>query len=306
MAESNLIIPNHEFGILTKKQQREIEIMSKIGNTPLSQLHMALISRTLMLCPLPFERTEEFMVTRETRIPGGSIETTISRMDRNIFLPFGYDAYLLDIITNEARRRKTPIVETRNMIDIMHLMGLENNGGSDYLRFMHSIERIGAFGIRVKRKGYGAINANIVNTDMSEFWLNNLDYNPKKLKGKKVPFVLRLSSEFFNDLMNHYYPIPLEILDVFSDNPTAYSMAKWLWWRADISKNQTLIEWDELAYERGSEDLQTRRFKSKVEKVITRMRPAKHDIDKIFNISMKGLLVTPLSSYGKGENAPIY
>lgn len=283
-----------DWPLLTPYQQGLFETMAEVGATDTDDQKNALISKALMLCPLPFSKTIERQVVKETRVPGGSIVTIATAMDDKILLPFGKDAYVLDALSSEARRRKDPVITTENLADLMRLLKLDEVGGADYRLFLARIQRIGAFALRIKRRGVLAVNARIVDVDGSEFWSKRDAAREKQGERKLIPGVVRLSPEYFADLMNQYASIPLAVLDAVSCNPTAYSVAKWLWWRADKAESETLVPWDELAKERGTRDSNIQRFKAKVRSTIALIAPARPEVARLFKPTPNGLRVTPL------------
>lgn len=288
--------PDHgqDWPLLTPYQRGLFDTMAEVGSTDPTDHKLALISQALMLCPLPFRRTTERQVVSETQIPGGSITTVITAMDDKILLPYGQDAFVLDALSSEARRRKDPVITTENLADLMRLLKIEDAGGEDYKRFLARIQRIGAMVLRIKRRGVLAVNARIVDVDGSEFWSKKDAKREKRGERKVIPGVVRLSPEYFADLMGRYATIPLDMLDALSANPTAYSLAKWLWWRADVAESETLVDWDELAKERGSKDSNVQRFKAKVRTTIGLIGLAKPEVARLFRVTPKGLRVTPM------------
>lgn len=282
-----------DWPLLTLRQQSLFETMAEVGATPHDDRQMALISKALMLCPLPFRKTDERQVVQETKVPGGSITTVITALDDKIHLPYGNDAFVLDALSSEARRRKDPVITTENLADLMRLLKLDDMGGENYKRFLARIQRIGAFAMRIKRRGVLAVNARIVDVDGSEFWSKQDAKREKSGERRVIPGVVRLSHEYFEDLMHQYSAIPLEILDAVSNNPTTYSLAKWLWWRADVAGTETVIDWEELARERGSKDSNIQRFRAKVRGTLALMGPARPEVAQIFKDTSQGLRVTP-------------
>ena len=293
-----------DWPLLTAHERSLFETMAEVGTTQPDERKMALISKALMLCPLPFRKTQERQIVSETRVPGGSITTVITALDDKILLPYGLDSFVLDALSSEARRRKSPIITTDNLADLMRMLKLEEVGGEDYKRFLARIQRIGAFALRIKRKGVLAVNARIVDVDGSEFWTKNDVRREKRGERKVIPGVVKLADEYFQDLMNQYATIPLEILDSLSANPTAYSLGKWLWYRSEVSETETLIPWDDLLRERGSKDSNVQRFKAKVRGTLKLMGPSRPEIKCLFKAESKGLRVTPIDALS-GVEKPV-
>lgn len=283
-----------DWPLLTTHQQRLFDTMAQIGAKDPGFQNQALISKALMLCPLPFRKTPERQIVSETRMPGGSITTVLTAMDDKLCIPYGRDAFVLDALSSEARRRKNPVISTENLADLMRLLQITDMGGADYKRFSARIARIGAMAMRIKWVGALAVNARIVDIDGSEFWSKADIRRENRGERRNIPGVVRLSPEYFADLMHQYAVIPLDMLDALSANPTEYSLAKWLWWRADVAATETLLDWEGLMQERGSADSNVRRFRAKVRSTILLIGTARPSIARLFADTPRGLRITPL------------
>lgn len=289
-----------DWPLLTTKQQFQISSMVELGQTQeCDRSRPAFLSRALILCSLPYRKTWDRQVVQEARIPGGILTLTLNALEESLPLPYGNDSYVLDLMTSQARYRKNPEISTEHLSELMAMLGSEFDGGKDYKIFMSRIKRIAALGIRVKRKGVVAVNARVVSNDGSEWWSRYDIRRTSKGERSLLPPVLRLSEEYFEDIMNAYVPIPPEVLYTFAGSPTEYSLAKWLWDRAIISETATVPPWDELLKERGSKDSNVWRFRGQVKRVIKKMAPAKPEIEKIFQIKPEGLAITPMDSFVK-------
>jgi len=293
-----------DWPLLTPKQRNQFGAMASLEATDPGDRDMALISKALMLCPLPYRKTADVQVVRETRIPGGTITAILTRLDDKILLPYGDDAFVLDLLSSEARRRKSPEISTENLADLMRLLGMEHLSGEDYRRFTARIQRISAFGLRVKRRGVPTANARVVDIDGSDIWSKQDLKLEKQGVRRMIPRIIRLSPEYFTDLMSQYAAMPIDVLDTFSGNPTAYALAKWLWWRADVAESEGTVSWEELAQERGSQDSNVQRFKVKVRGVLATLATGRPDVAKLFRATPQGLRITPIDALPKAvENS---
>jgi hypothetical protein len=285
-----------DWPLLTAHQQSLFETMAGVGETKPDDRNMALISKALMLCPLPFRKTQDRQIVSETQVSGGSITTVLTALDDKILLPYGLDAFVLDALSSEARRRRSPIITTDNLAELMRMLKMEEVGGADYKLFLARIQRIGAFALRIKRRGVLALNARIVDVDGSEFWNKNDVRREKRGERKVIPGVVKLADEYFQDIMNQYAAVPLEILDALSANPTSYSLGKWLWYRSEVSETETMVPWDNLLRERGSKDSNVQRFKAKVRGTLNLMGPSRPEVKCLFKAEAKGLRITPIDA----------
>lgn len=282
--------------LMTPKERRQMDAMVELGQTLPDDQDKALISKALMFCPLPYRRTEEKQLVKECRVPGGNIQVVLNALDDKIPLPFGNDAFVLDLLSSQARYRKSPEIKTDHLADLMRLLGHERLSGRDYREFMERIRRIGAFAMRVKRRGSLAINARVVDVDGSAFWGAQDIKRESRGEQPLAPYVIRLSPEYYADLMTSYAALPFEVLAEFKGSPTEYSLVKWLWLRADVSTSATVVPWEELLEERGSNDSNVWRFQTQVRTVLAKLAPARPEVGRLFEVKPGGLFITPLDS----------
>lgn len=259
---------------LTPKQTRQINAMVDLKMTDPGDRDLAMVSQALTLCPLPFRKPQGIQVGREVRIPGGTLEVTFTCTKKRGTLAYGNDALLLDLLCSEARRTKTPEITFRRAYELLELMGIEADGGNVYAQLKARLVRISNLHIHVERRGVQAVNLRVV--DVQNLRTPSRKDISKEKAGEHpiLPYAIRLAPEFFNDLMKNYVPIPNEVLLAFKGNPTEYSIAKWLVHRLRVAESETLIAWDELQEERGSEDSNTKRFKLQVRNVLIKLQAA--------------------------------
>lgn len=247
------------------------------------------LADAIIFCPLPYRKTSASHVVRTTRMSATeSLVVTYSSADEQTPIAYGEDAFLLDLIASEARKRKTPEVTFESLAEILDAMGIQTDGGEDFKRLRQRLRRIGSLIIRIERPGSIARNVPVVDVDHS------VSLDPEReAAGERplYPWVFRLSPQFYDDLMRHYTVIPLEILRAFNGSPVEYSFARWLYRRVVNAKKPTLIYWDEIKEERGSEDTHMRRFKMKVRAVVKKLKQAWPELAASIEDTPKGLRV---------------
>ena len=259
---------------MTKKQTRQINAMTDLGLTDPGDRDLAMVSQALTLCPLPFRKAQSIQVGREVRIPGGTLEVTFTCTKKRGTLAYGNDALLLDLLCSEARTKKTPEITFKRAYELLELMGIESDSGRCYAQLKARLVRISNLHIHVERRGDVAMNLRVV--DIQNLRMPSQKDIAKEKAGEHpiLPYAIRLAPEFFADLMKNYVPIPNKVLLEFKGNPTEYSIAKWLIHRLRIAETESMIAWDELQIERGSEDSNMKRFKVQVRNVLTKLRAA--------------------------------
>lgn len=229
----------------------------------------AWISDALTQCPLPLTKptgTEALKIVRETKTGSGPL-TVIYTATGLASMPYGRDAYLLDVLISEARKRGEKRVTFEGAIDIMRLAGFDV-GGHDYRLFKEALERIGGLHISVTRRGVGKGNFRVVQ-------IQNLDIPTqeevrRELSGQKrlMQYAFEFSDEFYKDFMSYYSVIPRNILDAFSGAPTEYAIARWIYRRVTKAQSASYIPLEDVHKEIAPSDTNDRRFRAKFEKVL--------------------------------------
>jgi hypothetical protein len=91
------------------------------------------------------------------------------------------------------------------------------------------------------------------------FW-DTINPEQQQLFGSMVV----LSSEFYEELIKHPVPIDTEILKALKKSPLAIDLYTWLTYRMSYLKSNTLISWELLQQQFGSDYSDTRMFKFKL------------------------------------------
>lgn len=274
---------------LTKKETRQVGTLEVLRQTDPDVRPLAMVSQALTLCPLPFRRPQGIQVGREVRLPGGTLEVTFTCTKKRGTLAYGADAVLLDLLCSEARRTKSPEITFKRAYELLELLGIESDSGRCYSQLKARLVRISNLHIHVERRGHIAVNLRVVD-------IQNLRTPSKKDIAREkagehpiLPYAIRLAPEFFADLMRFYVPIPNDVLLAFKGSPTEYSTAKWLVHRLRVAETESVISWETLLEERGSEDSNARRFKAKVKNVLLKLQVAWPELGQAVSMESKGL-----------------
>ena len=282
-----------DWPLLTKNQKRRVNSAVVHGlKCPEDQEDgMALVSRALTLCPIPFRPVAARQITSYTRTATGIMAVTMTSLDPQASLPYGKDAFYLDVLASEARKRNCPEITTEHIKDLMRVLGETDLSGTGYRLFMERIARIAALAIRIERGDGLVLNARVVDMADSTWW--SKDAIEKEGRGERplTPYTIRLSPEFFSDLVSNYIPVPIEILATFASSPTDYALCKWLWYRSRFSMadGNYLLHWEDLMKERGSLDGNPRRFKGRIVAMLKVLEAANPNMVKLFKPESKGL-----------------
>jgi len=248
----------------------------------------ALVSQALILCPLPFRRVHGTTLSRTTRLPDGVL-TVKFYVPEGDTLPYGNDAVLLDLLCSESRRMKSPEITFDRAAELLEKLG-DNDSGASYRRVRERLQRLANMTISVRRARAG------FNVRLVDSWdLGTTKESKQEARGERrmIPYAIRFSPEFFDDLMSFYVPIPEKVLMAFKSNPTEYHLMKRITHRAWVARTQSLIPWDDLRAELGSSDSNVPRFKGDVRKVLLKLALTWEDMPLTFTEEKAGIAVHP-------------
>lgn len=292
----------------TKRSLKTSQKMQEVALAEPLERDRAWISDALTQCPLPLSKpsgAEANKIIRETQTGNGPL-TVIYTATGLACIPYGRDAYLLDVLISEARKRGEKRVTFEAAIDVMRLAGFDV-GGHDYKLFKNSLERIGGLHISIVRKGVGKGNFRVVSLQNLE--IPSEDEVKKELTGQRLltGYAFEFSDEFYLDFMNYYSVIPRNILDAFASAPTEYAIARWIHRRVTKAQSSSFIPLEVLHQEIAPSDTNERRFRTKFEMVLSTLEqhwPELHQAIEQKRVRRKGNDVL-VGFYLKGKVAPL-
>ena len=292
---------------LNSREIKQLDTLQAFRQQDPSDRPVSLVSQALTLCPLPFRKPAGDKVTLEARLPQGNLKVTLTNIGEasNSSLAYGEDALLLDLLSHEARWKKDPEISFDRAYEFLEFLGLESRGGKNYRTVNERLQRIRDLMIQIKRKGFAVANIRVVDIGSDETpSTQDLD-REERGERRMLPYVIRLSPEYYADLMNYYIQIPTAVIQAFRGCPTEYSLAKWLVYRLRALETETEISLESLHDERGSLDTNIRRFKKKVEVTVSKLQLAWPEVGKALTVTKKGLRMRkPTEPLEAGRPAP--
>lgn len=254
-----------------------------------------LVSQILTLCPLPISKDDSITIVRETRTPNqGKITVKYHATCEGISIPFGNDAVLLDLLCSEARRRKSLTIPFDTVSEIMELMGLDTDAGKLRKQTLERIERITHLVIDVEFQDKIGLKVCVISSRKLPTYFDLENYD--KIHDRITEYGITFSRDFEHFMMP-YIPIPLRAIRAFTGNPIEYALMKRLFHRIIKAENNSVIPWDCLQSEIGCYDSNKRRFKKKVETMISKIAVGWPDVNRCIaaldsGVSVKRLVVS--------------
>jgi hypothetical protein len=248
-----------------------------------------LVSQILTLCPLPISKDDATTIIRETRTPNqGKITVKYHATSEGIDIPFGNDAVLLDLLCSEARRRNSLTIPFDTVSEIMELMGLNTDAGKLRKQTLERVERITHLVIDVEFQDKIGLKVCVISSRKLPTYFDLENY--EKIQDKITDYGITFSRDF-ESFMMPYIPIPLRAVRAFTGNPTDYALMKKIFHRVLKAESESVIPWDCLHSELGCCDSNIRRFRHKVETMITKIAIGWPEINNCVTTTAFGLQV---------------
>lgn len=191
-------------------------------------------------------------------------------------IPYGsVPRLILSWLTTEAlRTKKRQLFLGNSLSSFLEELGLHRTGGprGDITRLRKQIDLLFGCFISLRyedsymKSGQLMAQKNIRNMLIADS--ANLIWSPKKVGGKlfeseqNVPFVT-LSEAFYNELQSSPVPVEMSSLKALRSSPMALDMYFWLAYRLKYLQKPTVITWDQLSMQFGTNYRRVQDFKRK-------------------------------------------
>jgi hypothetical protein len=190
---------------------------------------------------------------------------------RSVGVPYGViPRLLLAWITTEAKRSKDRrLVLGESLSDFMRSLDLVPTGGrwGTITRLRAQMERLFLASIVVRYDSTATRDAgarvNIV--DEYDLWWSHTDPDQQTL----MPSYVELSERFFVEIASHALPLKMAVLHAVRRSPLRIDIYLWLTYRMARLKRPTLIGWDDLRQQFGSQLADTKQGRSQFRRDFT-------------------------------------
>lgn len=225
------------------------------------------MSHALVVCGLPYSRTEERQIQRRARIGRNTwINVTFTAGIANVDMPYGIDRRLLSWIIDTSIRTKSALIPWESTAKYCQEMGLFKSG-KNYKSLVSSFRRIRGLVVHVQRVErddekvsyepdvlYSIIHGfNLPSSAAGKF-----NYPPSE--GLENFVGIRLNADFFAEIKQHHVVVPRELWRDLDAPLQVQDIAIYLLVRSYAAKSESPIPWDSLASQ-FAPDSNPRRFR---------------------------------------------
>lgn len=238
------------------------------------------VAQALILCGLPYEKTEARQVTRKARLGDGSmVSVTFTAGIEGAEMPYGSDRSLLHFLFDKAVKSDSRIISWETATEFLDAMKM-TQGGDNYRLLRQRFERIRGLVIGVKRTGPHSSRTELLPIIRRSHLPTSIDVQadrrgqPLLPMGSKsaVIFGVELDAEFFEDLKRHHVPVPVGIIRATRNKSQLQDLMIFLHWRCFAAQSVSLIPWPDLRLQFWQADKTERRIKVRFAEAITALK----------------------------------
>jgi hypothetical protein len=213
--------------------------------------NLGYMARAMVMATLPHSKPKSHVFQR---VNGDFTLTMIS--NPNFGLPYGsYPRLLLAWMTREAKVKKSPVLQLgKSFSALLNILKLSQSGGirGDATRLREQMLKL--FSTQVscvyQNNKQGICKADNFSIARSfELW-----WSPIKQEGGKTTqqSTITLAKDFFEELINRPVPVDFRMLQALRRSPLQIDIYVWLTYRFSYLKKATLISWNLLSNQFGS------------------------------------------------------
>ena len=178
---------------------------------------------------------------------------------------------LLNWLSTEALRKNTrELTLGRNLTDFMRQLGLEPTGGRNgtITRLMKQSERLFLASLTVRWESEGRVSGGQMNVASAfELWHTGRDDPTAQ---PLFPSQVKLSGDFFDEVVNHPVPIDLGALRALRGSPLRLDIYCWITYRMSYLRRASTVSWETLRAQFGSDLADTKQGRAQFKKDFTR------------------------------------
>lgn len=213
---------------------------------------LAFMARAMVMATLPHSKPDGYVFQRKN---GDYILTMMA--NPQFGLPFGsLPRLLLAWMTREAKRTGSPTLHLgKTFSEFLRTMKLSRSGGKrgDATRLRDQMLRLFTTHVSCvyqnKKEGVCKSDQFLV-TRSFELWWNPLKENSTDISQTST---ITLAKDFFDELIDRPVPVDFRVLQALRRSPLQIDIYVWLTYRFSYLKRPTLIPWNLLVHQFGSD-----------------------------------------------------
>lgn len=276
---------------LVKRKAAELEERSEVAELRRKMAtqdwnELLIQARAMVLCGLPYKKTEERQITKSARLGNGQrLSVTFTALGTHP-IPYGRDRAVLAWITTCASRTGNPKVQFDSAMEFMRAFDLAD-AGPNYKYLRECMDRLKAFSCYITLNNEES-EASSQNSVVKQAILpSRVDVKHETRGETRLPMIQRgfyveLDPTFFEEIQKHGVPIPLDLMKRYASNPLAWDFITFLNYRTRIGRSPSRIPLEVLAGMIGTSNPNLRRLRFELEKILDELREIWPDLPAKF------------------------
>jgi Plasmid encoded RepA protein len=237
------------------------------------------VAQALILCGLPYEKSDQIRITRTARVADGSVvSVTFTVASKGGEMPYGSDRTLLHFLFNKAVRSNSRFISWETATEFLKAMEI-GDSGKNYRDLRARFDRIRGLVISVERKTSASTLTDTSPIIRRSHLPTSVDVHAAQqgqsllpIDSTSIVFGVELDEAFFEDLKRYHVPVPAAIIKTTRNKSQLQDIMLFLHWRCYAAKKTSLIEWDHLRLQLWQDDSNERRIKSRFAEAILALR----------------------------------
>jgi len=235
------------------------------------------VAQALILCGLPYDKTDQTKITRSARLADGSIVDVTFSTGLKAGMPYGSDRSLLHFLFDKAVKSDSRFVSWETATEFLKMMNMAQ-GGKNRRDLRERFLRIRSLTIGVERTTKYGTTADLMPVIRHSHLPTSVDLRAEQRGQSLLPissdvvFGVEIDAGFFADLKRHHVPTPAAIIRTTRNKSQLQDLMLWLHWRCYAANKSSLIKWEYLRMQLWQDDKTGRRIKVRFAEAITALR----------------------------------
>ena len=235
------------------------------------------VAQALILCGLPYEKTDQTKITRSARLADGSVVDVTFSTGLKAGMPYGSDRSLLHFLFDKAVKSDSRFVSWETATEFLQMMNMAQ-GGKNRRDLRQRFLRIRSLTIGVERTTQYGTTSDLMPVIRHSHLPTSVDVRAEQRGqsllpiGSDVVFGVEIDPGFFADLKRYHVPTPAAIIRTTRNKSQLQDLMLWLHWRCYAANKSSLIKWEYLRMQLWQDDKTSRRIKVRFTEAITALR----------------------------------
>jgi hypothetical protein len=235
------------------------------------------VAQALILCGLPYDKTDKTKITRSARLADGSVVDVTFSTGLKAGMPYGSDRSLLHFLFDKAVKSNSRFVSWETATEFLKMMNMAQ-GGKNRRDLRQRFLRIRSLTIGVERTTQYGTTADLMPVIRHSHLPTSVDIRAEQRGQSLLPidsdvvFGVEIDPSFFADLKKYHVPTPAAIIRTTRNKSQLQDLMLWLHWRCYAANKSSLIKWEYLRMQLWQDDKTSRRIKVRFAEAIIALR----------------------------------